>query len=68
MAPDFMQAAPDAALRFLTASAVNRRVASPNLARGAKTNCPDELTEFAWRMPLSGEGAGGQSKIFNPGF
>ena len=35
MAPNFSQATPDRALRFLIVSAVNRRVASSNLARGA---------------------------------
>ena len=35
MAPNFSQATPDRALRFSILSAVNRRVASSNLARGA---------------------------------
>ena len=37
MAPNFSQATPDRALRFSIISAVNRRVASSNLARGAKS-------------------------------
>jgi hypothetical protein len=37
MAPNFLQATPDAVLRFMSSSAVNRKVASPNLARGAKS-------------------------------
>jgi hypothetical protein len=36
MAPNFSSATPDRALRFSIISAVNRRVASSNLARGAK--------------------------------
>jgi hypothetical protein len=34
MAPFFVQATPDRALRLFIVSAVNRRVASSNLARG----------------------------------
>jgi len=43
MAPSFLQATPDRALRFLTSSAVNRRVASSNLARGAISLLPNDL-------------------------
>jgi hypothetical protein len=43
MAPIFFQATPDRAFRFLIPSAVNRRVASSNLARGANLNSFNEL-------------------------
>jgi hypothetical protein len=36
MAPIFLEATPDRALRFLSSSAVNRRVAGSSPARGAK--------------------------------
>jgi hypothetical protein len=45
MAPSFLQATPDRALRFLTSSAVNRRVASSSLARGAKSSQSHKLQQ-----------------------
>src|SRR5260370_35861891 len=45
MAPNFSQATPDRALRFSIVSAVNRRVASSNLARGANSPSPSSSVD-----------------------
>jgi len=63
MAPDFLQATPDAALRFLRTSAVNRRVASSNLARGAKILLYQAITEFGQSIRLATECLGLRSEI-----
>jgi hypothetical protein len=52
MVPDFLQAAPDTALRFLLLSAVNRRVAGsspesrPATGRCARVNIPNEAIDI----------------------